>query len=203
MKKITYILAMALMLSSAFFQISCEGLINDEDDTTVDPNGGIDPVVDDAMYFSVNLQNNSLKPDADKASLDISNLEAVPANKGDLTLFWQNSYGYVITSPDGSLIREKADDDNVAYTNTKTTVVQNLGNVSLDSYDQLSELNNLKVTSGGIPNIPKKNQVQVSSGDVVAFQKGNVKGVAKVSGLSKVSKKITLTGYVNLTASSK
>jgi hypothetical protein len=74
--------------------------------------------------------------------------------------------------------------------------------VSLSNYDEVSELKALNVTSGSIPNLTNSeygslsNQVQVNSGDVIAFQKGNVKGVGQVTGLSKVTKKITFKGYV-------
>ena len=202
MKKIVYLLS-ACVLGFGLTFTSCE--VEDEDqngqnDNNNNNNGG-NTTSDGAVPFSVNLTYNSTAPTSDKASLDISSLTAVPASQGDLTLCWQQNYGYVMTSPNGSLIKQLYDANTKSYNNTKSTTVQNLGNVSLDNYDELEELNNMSVTSGSIPNVGK-NQVQVSSGDVIAFQQGKVKGVAKVTGLSKITKKITLTGYVNSSSSS-
>ncbi len=205
MKKIVYLLS-ACVLGLGLTFTSCE--LEDEEqngnNNNNNNNGGGDQTSDEALPFTVNLSYNSNDISKDKGSLDISNLEAVSTNQGDLTLCWQSQYGYMMTSPDGNLIKQLlgGDYNAVRYTNTKTTTVQNLGQVSLDNYDELSELNNMSVSSGSIPNCAGKNQVQVSSGDVIAFQKGSVKGVAKVSGLSKVTKKITLTGYVNSSSSS-
>lgn len=202
MKKIVYLLsACALGLGLTF--TSCE--VEDEDgngNNNNNNNGGGDQTSDAALPFTVNLSYNSVKPNGDAASLDISSLTAVPASQGDLTLCWQTNYGYMMSSPDGYELGQLYQANTISYSNTKTTTVQNLGQVSLDNYDELSELNNMTITSGSIPDLAGKNQVQVQSGDVIAFQKGSVKGVAKVSGLSKVTKKITLKGYVNSSSSS-
>ena len=189
MKKFFYLLFLGGMLLS-----SCD-LSNATDDTDPNNNNNNNNNSDDAQSFSVGLTYTSTSPSTDKASLDINTLTAVPANQGDVTLCWQSQFGYVITSPDGSIIKEIYDINTVSYSNNKTTTIQNLGQVDLANYDQLSELKALTVTSGSIPNYPK-NQVQVNAGDVIAFQRGDIKGVAKLSGLSKVTKKITLTGYV-------
>ncbi|MEE3447720.1 MAG: hypothetical protein VZQ51_03810 [Bacteroidales bacterium] len=153
--------------------------------------------------FNVSLNYNSKDPSA-ISSLDVNTLSAVSANDGDVTLCWQSNYGYMITSPDASQLRNcyAANDKDILYTNTKTTKIQNLGSVSLSNYDEVSELKALNVTSGSIPNLTNSeygslsNQVLVNSGDVIAFQKGNIKGVGQVTGLSKVTKKITFKGYV-------
>jgi hypothetical protein len=207
MKKIVYLLS-ACVLGLGLTFTSCE--LEDEEqngnnkNNNNNNNGGGDQTSDEALPFTVNLSYTSTSPTTDKASLDISSLTAVPASQGDLTLFWQTSFDYVITSPDGSILKGVYEANNKTYNNNKTTTVQNLGQVSLDNYDELSELNSMTVTSGSIPNY-SKNQVQVQNGDVIAFQKGSVKGVAKVSGLSKLSKvtaKVTLKGYVNSSSSS-
>ncbi|MBQ3690976.1 MAG: hypothetical protein II937_14100 [Bacteroidales bacterium] len=201
MKKIVYLLS-ACVLGLGLTFTSCEMENEDENgNNNNNNNGGGDQTSDAALPFTVDLTYTSGSQTA-KASLDISSLTAVSASQGDLTLCWQNNYGYVMTSPNGNLIKQLYDANTAPYSNTKSTTVQNLGSVSLDNYDELSELNSLSVSSGSIPDLAGKNQVQVQSGDVIAFQKGSVKGVAKVSGLSKVTKKITLKGYVNSSSSS-
>jgi len=211
MKKIVYLLS-ACVLGLGLTFTSCE--LEDEEqngnnkNNNNNNNGGGDQTSDEALPFTVNLSYNSNNISNDKGSLDISNLEAVSTNQGDLTLCWQSQYKYMMTSPDGYEINQLlgGDYNAVRYTNTKTTTVQNLGQVSLDDYDELSELNSMTVTSGSIPYLKGTNQVQVEDGDVIAFQKGSVKGVAKVSGLkysvSKVKGYITLKGYVNSSSSS-
>ena len=202
MKKIFYFL-----LAGGMFLSSCEleddGTENGGGNNNNDGGGNNNSEVGLVEPFDVSLNYNSTNPSA-LSSFDISSLKAVSANVGDVSLCWQNQYGYMITSPDAAMIGElyTTNDKDDSYTNTKKTTIQNLGAVSLSDYDEASELKSLSVTSGSIPNLTSnkygspKNQVQVNSGDVIAFQKGNVKGVGKVSVLSKVTKKVTFKGYV-------
>ena len=170
--------------------------------------------------FNVSLNFNTLSPSA-LSSFDADGLTAVAANSSaaDVTLCWQNQFGYVVTSPNGRLLKEMYcyNEKGSLYDNTNNvTMVQNLGSVAISNYSDAASLKALSVSSGSIPNYvgdteqlpelkqyPLKNQVQVNSGDVIAFQKGNVKGVGKVSGLSKVTKKITFSGYVYCPSSAK
>ncbi|MBR4264991.1 MAG: hypothetical protein IKQ46_02925 [Bacteroidales bacterium] len=209
MKKITYILSMALMLSSAFFQVACDGLLHDdEDSTTVDPNGGGEVVYDGAVQsFSVQLSYNSDKL-SNPASLNANTLTAVALNnssEADLTLVRQSTLGYVIASPNAPYVKDLLRYNHSSFNNSgyRTTKVMKL-NGDVSNYSDVSSLKNLTVSSGSIENVAGKNQVVVNSGDVIAFEtQSGVKGVAKVSGLSKITGKVTLTGYVYYASSAK
>ena len=204
MKKILY-----LLLAGGMFLTACDltGAKDDKDNNGgkgSGGNGGGGNTVesDEASQFSVDLSYTSTSPSTDKASLDIGTLSAVSASEGDVTLCWQKQFGYIMTSPDGSIIKQLYQANTVAYNNTKNTTICKLSGAQLSDYDQISELNSLTVTSGSITDIAGKNQVLVQSGDIIAFQKGSVKGVGQVTGLSKVTKKITFRGYVNTAANS-
>lgn len=191
MKKFFYMLLAGGMLFSA-----CE-------EEQVDPNNGgggnNNNITDEGLVesFNVGLSYNSTSPSA-LSSFDANSLRAVAANSSaaDVTLCWQNNYGYVMTSPNGTLIKQLYEFNDKSYSNSNSTTVQNLGQVSISSYKDASTLKSLSVSSGSIPDLAGKNQVIVNNGDVIAFQQGNIKGVGQVTGLSKVTKKITFTGYV-------
>lgn len=191
MKKFFYMLLAGGMLFSA-----CE-------EEQVDPNNGgggnNNNITDEGLVesFNVGLSYNSTSPSA-LSSFDANSLRAVAANSSaaDVTLCWQNNYGYVMTSPNGTLIKQLYEFNDKSYSNSNSTTVQNLGQVSISSYKDASTLKSLSVSSGSIPDLAGKNQVIVNNGDVIAFQQGNIKGVGQVTGLSKVTKKITFKGYV-------
>jgi len=195
MKKFFY-----LFLISGLMLSSCE--LEDENN----PNGGgndgggnnnnqteeglVQPFNVSLSYTSTSLTAMSAFDADDLKTVGVSNSAA------DVCLGWQNNYGYFMSSPNGSLIKECYSFNDLTLTNSNSTTVANLGQVSLSNYDEASELKSLSVSSGSISDLPGKNQVLVNSGDVIAFQKGNVKGVGQVTGLSKVTKKITFKGYV-------
>jgi hypothetical protein len=196
MKKFFY-----LFLISGLMLSSCE--LEDENN----PNGGggndgggnnnnqteeglVQPFNVSLSYTSTSLTAMSAFDADDLKTVGVSNSAA------DVCLGWQNNYGYFMSSPNGSLIKECYSFNDLTLTNSNSTTVANLGQVSLSNYDDASELKSLSVSSGSISDLPGKNQVLVNSGDVIAFQKGNVKGVGQVTGLSKVTKKITFKGYV-------
>ena len=193
MKKFFYLFLIGgLMLSS------CE-LEENEDGGGTTGGGGNNNNNNEGLVesFNVSLNYNSESFSA-LSAFDADDLTTVGANNSaaDVCLGWQGQYGYFITSPNGSLIKECYNYNNLTLTNSNSTTVANLGQVSLSNYDDANELKSLSITSGKIPNIAGSNQVQVNSGDVIAFQKGNIKGVGQVTGLSKVTKKITFKGYV-------
>ena len=147
--------------------------------------------------FNVSLSYTSTSLTAASA-FDADDLKTVGASNSaaDVCLGWQSGYKYFMSSPNGSVLKECYSFNDLTLSNSNSTTICNLGQVSLSNYDEASELKSLSVTSGSITDLPGKNQVTVNSGDVIAFQKGNLKGVGQVTGLSKVTKKITFKGYV-------
>jgi len=196
MKKFFY-----LFLISGFMLSSCEL----EDENNPNDGGGNDGGGNNnnqteeglVQPFNVSLSYTSTSLTA-MSAFDADDLKTVGVSNSaaDVCLGWQNNYGYFMSSPNGSLIKECYSFNDLTLTNSNSTTVANLGQVSLSNYDEASELKSLSVSSGSISDLPGKNQVLVNSGDVIAFQKGNVKGVGQVTGLSKVTKKITFKGYV-------
>jgi len=194
MKKFSFILSAALMMGAAFMNTSCEGIL--DNDTDIDQPEEDAPGVIDS--FSVTMDYTSAKNDAASA-FDADTKRVVSNNDAgaDMVLCWQSTYGYIVTQPAGKLIKELYSFNNVSYTNSNTCTIQNLGNVSISDYADKLTLSEMSPKAGSIENLSGTNQVVVNSGDVLAFKtnKGTI-GVAKVSGLSKFSKKVTLTGYV-------
>ncbi len=196
MKKIFYFLLVGGMFLSSC-ELEDDGTENGGGSNNNDGGGNNNSEVGLVGSFDVSLNYNSTNPSA-LSSFDVDNLEPVAANSSaaDVSLCWQNQYGYVITSPNGTLIKQLYDFNDKSYSNSNNTTIQNLGQVNIDSYNDASSLKGLSVSSGSIADVSGKNQVIVNSGDVIAFQKGNIKGVGKVSVLSKVTKKVYFKGYV-------
>ena len=201
MKKIFYFL-----LAGGMFLSSCEL----EDDGT--ENGGGSNNNDGGgnnnnseaglvESFTVKLAYNSLTS-SEKASFDLHNLTAVAANssEADITLCYQNNYKYAMVTPNSSWLKDLYAFNDKSYSNSNSTTICNLGQVPLSDYDEASELKSLSVSSGSISYLAGKDQVQVNDGDVIAFQKGNIKGVGQITGLSmsvsKVKANATFKGYV-------
>jgi hypothetical protein len=153
--------------------------------------------------FSVPLSYNS-KSASSKASFDMHNCIAVAANSSDadVTLCYQNQYKYAMVTPNSSWLKELYSFNDKGYSNSNSTTIGKVSG-SLSNYDDIDELKNLNVISGSIENLGK-NQVQVSNGDIIAFQTGNVKGVGQITGLSvsKVTATATFKGYVYYPSSS-
>ena len=196
MKKFFYLFLIGgLMLSSC----ELEDENNPNDGGGNDGGGNNNSQTEEGLVqpFNVSLSYTSTSLTA-MSAFDADDLKTVGVSNSaaDVCLGWQNNYGYFMSSPNGSLIKECYSFNDLTLTNSNSTTVANLGQVSLSNYDDASELKSLSVSSGSISDLPGKNQVLVSSGDVIAFQKGNVKGVGQVTGLSKVTKKITFKGYV-------
>ncbi|MBQ5539334.1 MAG: hypothetical protein IIU03_03725 [Bacteroidales bacterium] len=194
MKKFFYLFLIGgLMLSS------CELEENEDGGGTTGGGGNNNNQTEEGLVqpFNVSLSYTSTSLTA-MSAFDADDLKTVGVSNSaaDVCLGWQNNYGYFMSSPNGSLIKECYSFNDLTLTNSNSTTVANLGQVSLSNYDEASELKSLSVSSGSISDLPGKNQVLVSSGDVIAFQKGNIKGVGQVTGLSKVTKKITFKGYV-------
>ncbi|MBQ3656696.1 MAG: hypothetical protein II956_07620 [Bacteroidales bacterium] len=201
MKKLFYLFLLGGVLLS-----SCELEDENNNDGGGTGGGGNNNQTEEGLVqsFNVSLNYNSTSLTAASA-FDVDDLKTVGASNSaaDVCLGWQNNQGYFMSSPNGNLLKECYSFNDITLSNSNTTTVANLGQVSLSNYDEASELKSLSVTSGSIPNLNGKNQVIVNSGDVIAFQKGNVKGVGQVTGLSKVTKKITFKGYVYNPSSAK
>ncbi len=197
MKRFRNILAAALLSAGASLAFtSCEDLMNDNNPNGYDgPENDIPGVIED---FTVSLDYNSVNPSS-LGAFDADSKTVVANNNpdADLVLCWQNNYGYVVTQPKSALLSQLYEANNKQYNNTNTCTIQNLGQKDISYFADKYTLDDMSVKSGTIPNLAGTNQVQVEPGDVIAFQtRGGAKGVAKISSLSKVSKKMTLKGYV-------
>ena len=202
MKKIRIILAGAILAGATLMGTSCEEIFDDQNSNGWnDPNDNEGPEHDipgTIEDFQVSLDYSSLNPgslgafDADSKKVVANNNQAA-----DLVLCWQNNYGYVITQPKSSLLSQLYEANNKSYNNTNTCTIQNLGQQNLSYYADKNTLYEMSVKSGSIPNLQGTNIVQVEPGDIIAFKTNKgTKGVAQISSLSKVTKKITLKGYV-------
>lgn len=206
MKRISYVIGMALMISSSFFTTTGLTSCGEDDSVNIDNNGGYDyedEVAGTIQDFNVTLNYISNKPSS-LGAFDAETCQAVSytSSAADVALGWQQQQGYFITQPNSSLLKECFAANNIAYSNSSQCTIQNLGKININEYKDINELSKLQVSSGKIANLPGNNQIQVESGDVIAFKTSNgTKGVAKLSGLSKVSKGITLTGVVYYSSS--
>ncbi|MCQ2253074.1 MAG: hypothetical protein MJZ61_06475 [Bacteroidales bacterium] len=202
MKKLPFILSAALLLgTSVIFNTSCEGLEDDENNPIFGPEEDTPGMIKD---FSVSLSYTSTDPNSIGA-FDAETCSAVAYNSSaaDVALCWQNSYGYMMTQPSGSEIKQLFTDNNKPYNNTNTCTIQNLGKKDINDYKDKETLSRLSVSSGTIPKLQGANQVQVEAGDVIAFKTSSgTKGVGKVSGLSKVTKNIKFSGVVYYSSAS-
>lgn len=202
MKKISIILSAALLMGSTLLNTSCE--FGDEVDDIYGPNnnnnGGDGPeedapgVIED---FTVTLDYTASGSSKSGFDADTKRVVSISDASADLVTCWQASYGDIISQPAGSYIKDLLSYNNINYTNTNTCTIQNLGKVNLSNYADKLTLADMNPKPGSIANLAGQNQVMVEPGDVLAFKtnKGTV-GVAKVSGISKFSRKMTLTGYV-------
>jgi len=202
MKKFFY-----LFLISGFMLSSCE--LEDENN----PNGGggndgggnNNQAEGTVQSFSVPLSYNSMSLSS-KASFDMHNCVAVAPtdSDADVTLCYQGQYKYAMVTPNSSWLKDlySYNIDGLTIINSNSTTIGKVSG-SLSNYDDIDELKALNVTSGSIENLGQ-NQVQVSNGDIIAFQKGNVKGVGQITGLSvsKVKAAATFKGYVYYPSSS-
>jgi len=206
MKKFFY-----LFLISGFMLSSCE--LEDENN----PNGGgndgggnNNQAEGTVQSFSVPLSYNSMSLSS-KASFDMHNCVAVAPtdSDADVTLCYQDKYKYAMVTPNSSWLKDlyryniDGDGDGLTIINSNSTTIGKVSG-SLSNYDDIDELKALNVTSGSIEKLGQ-NQVQVSNGDIIAFQTGNVKGVGQITGLpvvSKVTATATFKGYVYYPSSS-
>ncbi len=205
MKKISIILSAALLMGSTLLNTSCE--FGEEVDDIYGPsnnhnhnNGGDGPeedapgVIED---FTVTLDYTASGNSLSGFDADTKRVVSISDASADLVTCWQASYGDIVSQPAGGYIKELLSYNNINYTNSNTCTIQNLGKVNMRDYADKITMSELSPKPGSIANIKGQNQVMVEPGDVLAFKtnKGTV-GVAKVSGISKFSRKMTLTGYV-------
>ncbi len=154
----------------------------------------------DVYRFSKSLSYNSTNPNEQSAFCARSQ-QTVAASSGDADICagWQNQYGYFLCSPNASLLKDCYDANGKNYSNPNRTKIKSLGSADIEDYSDVNSLENLYVSS---ENIDGKSSLgngvnQLSVGQVIAFETGDgCKGVAQVSNHSKVSKTITITGYV-------
>ncbi len=197
MKKIYLFMTMAMMAFATAFT-ACE-------DEQVNPN---DPIQNDGdenenyqMYsFNETLNYNSTNAGSG-SGFSASSRQAVPAKSSDADIcaLWQNQYGVVLCSPNASWAKEMYTTVNgTSYSNSNSTKIDNLGFVDLQDYYDVNTLENMSVGTSYIGD-SKNLGVGVSNlenGQAIAFQTSDgCKGVAKVS-LSKVTKTVSISGYV-------
>ena len=197
MKKLSFILSMALMLSSSFFVVSTFSSCSDEEDTLNIDNE--ESANYDVYQISSTLSYNSTNP-SERSGYCASSNVAVSANNSaaDVCVGWVNDYGYFVCSPDASLLKQCYDANGKNYSSSKTTKIQSLNEDVADYYGEPKKFDNFTVSSEYIENNSKLGigLAHVSSGQAIAFQTSDgCKGVAKLT-YSKVSKSVTISGYV-------
>lgn len=206
MKRLRYILSAVLLASATLAGTSCEGVFDDENTNGWSDNnhnnnyndGPEDDVPGSIVDFQATLDYSSTNPSC-MGAFDADSKKVVANNdsKADFVLCWQNNYGYVITQPKNQLIKDLYEANNKAYSNPSSCTIMNLGQTDISYYADKNSLYEMSMKSGSIPELAGSNQVQVEPGDVIAFKTSSgAKGVAKISSLSKVSKHVTLKGYI-------
>ena len=196
MKKISLFLSMALTIFATTF-VSC----GDDPVTPDDPNNpeNQETANYDVYSFSETLNYNSTKASTASAFC-ASSRQAVPANSSsaDFCVGTQGQYGTFVCSPNASLLAQCYDANGITFSSNKATKIQNLGNVDPKDYQDAKTLEDLTISSTYLDGKQSLGVGvnQLSSGQVIAFETSDgCKGVTKMS-FSKVTKAVTITGYV-------
>jgi len=201
MKKIYLFMTMAMMAFATAFTACEDEQVNPNNN---DPQNNGDENANYQMYsFNTTLNYNSLQPSAASAFC-ASSQQAVPAtsSSADFCVGTQRQYGTFVCSPNAKELKDCYDANyethRIDFSNSKSTKIQDLGNVDIQDYYDVNTLEKMSVSSDYIDG---KSSLgvgvnQLSSGQVIAFQTSDgCKGVAKMS-FSKVTKAVTISGYV-------
>lgn len=197
MKKISLFLSFALIAFATAFTACEDEQINPDNN---DPQNNGDENANYQMYsFNETLNYNSTKASTASAFC-ASTRQAVPANNSsaDFCVGTQNQYGTFVCSPNASLLAQCYDANGITYSNHRSTKIKNLGYVDIQDYYDVNTLDQMSVSADYLDG---KSSLgvgvnQLSSGQVIAFQTSDgCKGVAKMS-FSKVTKTVSIAGYV-------
>lgn len=199
MKKISCLIAAALMLSSAFFITA--GFSSCEDDSTnVDDqsNGNTDEYTIKSYTIDLTMSTTSastLNAFCAKTGTTVSTTDA----SRDIMFGWNSGYGYCFTSPNSTWLTEAYGANSVSYSAiSRATKFKNLGSVSISQYNTVSALPAQTISSSDYdPSGKFYGCKDVLQGDVIMFETcDGLKGVMQVGSLSKVTKKMNATLYV-------
>ncbi len=197
MKKIYLFMTMAMMAFATAFTACEDEQVNPNNN---DPQNNGDENANYQMYsFNTTLNYNSTKASTGSAFC-ASTRQAVPATSSDadFCVGTQGQYGTFVCSPNASLLKQCYDANGITYSNNKSAKIQDLGYADIQDYYDVNTLENMSVSSDYLDG---KSSLgvgvnQLSSGQVIAFQTSDgCKGVAKMS-FSKVTKAVTISGYV-------
>lgn len=197
MKKIYLFMTMAMLAFATAFTACEDEQVNPDNN---DPQNNGDENANYQMYsFNTTLNYNSTKASTGSAFC-ASTRQAVPATSSDadFCVGTQGQYGTFVCSPNASLLKQCYDANGITYSNNKSAKIQDLGNADIQDYYDVNTLENMSVSSDYLDG---KSSLgvgvnQLSSGQVIAFQTSDgCKGVAKMS-FSKVTKAVTISGYV-------
>lgn len=199
MKKIYLFMTMAMMAFATAFTACEDEQVNPNNN---DPQNNGDENANYQMYsFNTTLNYNSTKASTGSAFC-ASTRQAVPATSSDadFCVGTQGQYGTFVCSPNASLLKQCYDANGITYSNNKSAKIQDLGYADIQDYYDVNTLDQMTVSSdylGGKSSLGLGVGVnQLSSGQVIAFQTSDgCKGVAKMS-FSKVTKAVTISGYV-------
>lgn len=197
MKKIYLFMTMAMMAFATAFTACEDEQVNPNNN---DPQNNGDENANYQMYsFNTTLNYNSTKASTGSAFC-ASTRQAVPATSSDadFCVGTQGQYGTFVCSPNASLLKQCYDANGITYSNNKSAKIQDLGYADIQDYYDVNTLENMSVSSDYLDG---KSSLgvgvnQLSSGQVIAFQTSDgCKGVAEMS-FSKVTKAVTISGYV-------
>ncbi|MBQ3617578.1 MAG: hypothetical protein II939_05400 [Bacteroidales bacterium] len=197
MKKIYLFMTMAMMAFATAFTACEDEQVNPNNN---DPQNNGDENANYQMYsFNTTLNYNSTKASTGSAFC-ASTRQAVPATSSDadFCVGTQGQYGTFVCSPNASLLKQCYDANGITYSNNKSAKIQDLGYADIQDYYDVNTLENMSVSSDYLDG---KSSLgvgvnQLSSGQVIAFQTSDgCKGVAKMS-FSKVTKAVSISGYV-------
>lgn len=197
MKKIYLFMTMAMLAFATAFTACEDEQVNPNNN---DPQNDGDENANYQMYsFNTTLNYNSTKASTGSAFC-ASTRQAVPATSSDadFCVGTQGQYGTFVCSPNASLLKQCYDANGITYSNNKSAKIQDLGYADIQDYYDVNTLANMSVSSDYLDG---KSSLgvgvnQLSSGQVIAFQTSDgCKGVAKMS-FSKVTKAVTISGYV-------
>lgn len=210
MKRLRYIISAVLLAGATLIGTSCEGVFEDDvynnggngghGNNNNNNDGPEEDVPGSIEDFQATLEYISTNPNS-MGAFDVDSKKVVSNNNSaaDIVLCWQNNYGYVITQPKSSFLKQlyEANNKEDLYSNNNTCTIMNMGQTNISYYADKNSLYEMSLKPGSIPDLAGSNQVQVEPGDVIAFKTNSgAKGVAKISSLSKVTKHVTLKGYI-------
>lgn|GEM_PF-3043084 len=196
MKKIYLFMTMAMMAFATAFTACEDEQVNPNNNDT--QNDG-DENENYQMYsFNTTLDYTSTNPTGSKGYSASANQLVSQAN-ADICAGSVNQYGDFICASNANLLTQCYDANSKDYRGTKATLIQNLGDVDIDDYRDVDYLSTMSITPSYLGGSQKLGSGidHISNGQAFAFQTSDgCKGVAKVSSVTKLNRKITISGYV-------